>query len=129
MTLLKNTQGTVSNFYLDHSQNGGVRKMVILISLGASLHMVQDSYSPSHWIHHDFVKLGFPIQKTPWGKESAPTWFEFAAKYLYPCTWRWPARLSCSQSYLTGKLRLCTDEAEKSIAVGVFPGGGFQCPL
>jgi hypothetical protein len=92
MTLLRNTQSAINGFYLNHSLNEGIRKMGVLMTLGASLHMVQDFYSHSDWIHHDFVKLGFPIQKTPWGKERAPTWFEFAAKYPYP--WTWPLTVS-----------------------------------
>lgn len=92
MKLLANTQSTIDNFYGDRSQTEGIRKMGILMTLGSSLHMVQDFYSHSDWVHHDFLKLGFPLQTTSWGKERAPTWFEFAQKYPRPGAW--PFRVS-----------------------------------
>ena len=92
MTLLKNTQTTIDGFYNDSSQNEGTRKMGILMTLGASLHMVQDFYSHSDWVHQDFVKLGMPTQKTSWGNDRAPTWFEFAQKF--PDITKWPIHVS-----------------------------------
>lgn len=92
MTLLKNTQTTIDGFYNDQSQNEGTRKMGILMTLGASLHMVQDFYSHSDWVHQDFAKYGFPTQKTSWGSDRGPTWFEFLKKY--PDTQTWPIHVS-----------------------------------
>lgn len=85
--LLKNTQTTINGFYSDRSQNEGTRKLGILETLGSSLHMVQDFYSHTDWIHQDFQKLGMPVQQTSWGKQRAPTWFEFLQKYPKPQNW------------------------------------------
>jgi hypothetical protein len=67
--------------------NEGNRKMLILIALGASLHMVQDFYSHSDWIHNDFPSMGLPLITMPWGKPRAATWFEVRTKLGNPAAW------------------------------------------
>jgi hypothetical protein len=90
--LLKNTQQTLAMFYSSGGLNEGNKKMAILMTLGASLHMVQDFYSHSNWTHNDFAALGVPPVKTSWGKERAPTWFEVRAKLGDPAHWPFKVR-------------------------------------
>ena len=85
--LLKNTQETIAWAYLNPQLNEGFKKMAILMTLGASLHMVQDFYSHSNWTHNDFARLGVPLVRMPWGKDRAPTWFEVRAKLGDPNQW------------------------------------------
>jgi len=84
--LFENTATAISSYYDDQNLNEGTRKMLILITLGASLHMLEDFYSHSDWIHFDFIKMGFPQQQTDWGKDRAPTWFEVRTKLGAPAT-------------------------------------------
>jgi hypothetical protein len=65
----------------------GYKKIAILSSLGSSLHMVQDFYSHSDWIHNDFEKMGLPLVRMKWGKMRAPTWFEVRVKLGRPEKW------------------------------------------
>jgi hypothetical protein len=93
MMLLKNTQSAINGFYGSQGLNEGSKKIAILMTLGASLHMVQDFYSHSDWVHQDFQKnFGLAPSKTPWGKLRAPTWFEVTHKAPYP--WTWPITIS-----------------------------------
>jgi hypothetical protein len=85
--LLKNTQQTIDTIYLNPNLNEGNKKIGILVALGGSLHMVQDFYSHSDWIHQDFAKIGMPLVRMPWGKDRAPTWFEVRAKLGNPDGW------------------------------------------
>ena len=78
--LLDNTQRTLATFYKDGSLNEGNKKIVILITLGAALHMVEDFYSHSDWTHFDYIRLGFPQQQSVWHQDYAPTWFQVVAK-------------------------------------------------
>jgi hypothetical protein len=89
--LLKNTQQTIDTIYLNPNLNEGNKKMGILMAMGGSLHMVQDFYSHSDWIHNDFAKMGLPLVRMPWGKDRAPTWFEVRAKLGDPD--RWPFKV------------------------------------
>lgn len=86
MRLLDNTRTTIATLGNDSSLNEGTRKLVTLLALGASLHMLEDFYSHSDWVHHDFVKLGFPQQQSEWGKgnDYAPSWFTVRAKLGAP---------------------------------------------
>lgn len=86
--LLGNTQKTLAALHGRGDLNDGTRKLVILLALGSSVHMVQDFYSHSDWIHHDFAKLDMSLVRLPWGKDRAPTWFEVRAKLGDPETWR-----------------------------------------
>lgn len=87
LRLLRNTQVAIKLFYHDSSLSERRRKMLVLMSLGVSLHMVQDFYSHSDWIHHDFPAMGLPLVQLPWGKPRAPTWFEVKAKLGDPEQW------------------------------------------
>ena len=77
--LLENTQAEILKIFGDGNLNEGTKKIAILETLGIALHMVQDFYSHSDWIHQDFELLGIPLVKTTWGPERAPTWFELRA--------------------------------------------------
>ncbi len=92
LRLLWNTQATLDKIYSDSSLNEGLKKIAILETLGASLHMVQDFYSHSDWTHNDFEKMGVPMVKTSWGKMRAPTWFEVRAKLGDPDKWPFVVR-------------------------------------
>jgi hypothetical protein len=82
--LLENTRKTIVRFFNDRKMNDDDRKVRILLALGSSLHMVEDFYSHSDWIHFDFAKLGFTPQKLEGGSERAPTWFEFRKRFGTP---------------------------------------------
>jgi hypothetical protein len=82
--LLANTRKSISGFYADTSLKPDEQKRLILLTLGASLHMVEDFYSHSDWIHFDFAKMGFKPERTSAGDEHAPTWFEVRRKLGAP---------------------------------------------
>lgn len=85
--LLQNTQKLLAGY----SKLGGddrVRKVLILVTLGASLHAVQDFYSHSDWIHNDFNQTDVKMVVLPSGSLRAPTWFEFRSKH--PDLDKWP---------------------------------------
>lgn len=82
--LLENTQNTIAAYYNNPKLTEEERKILILLTLGSSLHMVEDFYSHSDWIHFDFVKMGFPQQKSSDGSDRAPTWFEVRNKFGHP---------------------------------------------
>lgn len=63
------------------------RKVLTLVTLGASLHAVQDFYSHSDWIHNDFNKTDVKMIKLPSGELRSPTWFEFRSKHDHPDKW------------------------------------------
>lgn len=63
------------------------RKVLTLITLGASLHAVQDFYSHSDWIHNDFDKTDVKMIKLPAGGLRAPTWFEYRSRHNEPDKW------------------------------------------
>jgi hypothetical protein len=84
--LAANTAKTITEFYKDGTLNDGTRRVLVLLTLGASLHMVQDFYSHSDWVHFDFVGMGFPQQKSEWGQDYAPTWFQVRAMFGSPPT-------------------------------------------
>src|SRR5260370_890844 len=52
--LLKNTRNALAANNKRTDVDERTRKVLILVTLGASLHAVQDFYSHSDWIHHDF---------------------------------------------------------------------------
>lgn len=64
-----------------------VRKTLTLVTLGASLHAVQDLYSHSDWIHNDFDRTDVKMVSLPGGVARAPTWFEFREKHGDPAKW------------------------------------------
>ena len=91
--LLYNTQRALSNANKRGDLNEGTKKILILMTLGASLHCIQDFYSHSNWIHLNLANAGLEPVMTSWGKEGAPTWFEVRAKMGDPASltnpWPW----------------------------------------
>ncbi len=90
--LLKNTQGALADFGKRSKLDDRTRKTLILITLGASLHAVQDFYSHSDWVHQDFSKTASPPVQLPSGELRAPTWFEFRARAGDPSHWPFQTR-------------------------------------
>ena len=82
--LLDNTKQTVSSYYANSKLNPDERKRLILLALGSSIHMVEDFYSHSDWIHHNFVKMGYPQQELRPGEPRSPTWFEVRKRLGVP---------------------------------------------
>jgi hypothetical protein len=84
--LLQNTQTLLAG----HNQlqvDDRTRNTLTLITLGASLHAVQDFYSHSNWVHNDFGQTGVKVVSPPAGGVRAPTWFEFRDKYKDAGQW------------------------------------------
>ncbi len=75
--LLQNTQHLLATINSRSDLDDRTRKVLTLITLGASLHAVQDFYSHSDWIHNDFNKTPAKMIALPAGGLRAPTWFEF----------------------------------------------------
>jgi hypothetical protein len=84
--LLANTQRLLASYNKLHVDDR-TRKALTLVTLGASLHSVQDFYSHSDWIHNGFDKTDVKTVKLSAGGLRAPTWFEFQAKYKDPDKW------------------------------------------
>jgi hypothetical protein len=84
--LLQNTQKLLAG-YTKLQGDDRVRKVLILVTLGASLHTVQDFYSHSDWIHNDFNQTDVKMVGWPAGGLRAPTWFEFRSKHPDPGKW------------------------------------------
>ncbi|OLC97463.1 MAG: hypothetical protein AUH86_07540 [Acidobacteria bacterium 13_1_40CM_4_58_4] len=84
--LLGGTQNLLASYNKLHVDER-TRKVLTLITLGASLHAVQDFYSHSDWIHNDFDKTDAKMVKLPSGGFRAPTWFEFLSKHTDPNKW------------------------------------------
>ena len=84
--LLTTTQGMLADFG-QFKGDERVRKVLILVTLGASLHAVQDFYSHSDWIHNDFDKTDVKMIKLASGELRAPTWFEFRSRHNNPDQW------------------------------------------
>jgi hypothetical protein len=63
--LLLNTQTALSSFGKLQGVDDRTRKTLILITLGASLHAVQDFYSHSDWVHQDFSKFSTTAAAQP----------------------------------------------------------------
>jgi hypothetical protein len=87
--LLSNTQAALAFYNKQAGIDGRTRKALILITLGASLHAVQDFYSHSDWIHNDFNKTSVKLIRlnSASGEYRAPTWFEFREKSGAPEKW------------------------------------------
>ena len=84
--LLQSTQRLLASYNkLDIDDR--TRKALTLVTLGASLHSVQDFYSHSDWVHNDFDKTDVRTVKLPTGSLRAPTWFEFRNKHKDPDKW------------------------------------------
>jgi hypothetical protein len=91
--LLANTQATLAFYNKQPGVDDRTRKALVLITLGASLHTVQDFYSHSDWIHNDFNKTSVQLVRlsSASGEVRAPTWFEFREKSGAPE--KWPFRV------------------------------------
>jgi len=88
--LLQNTQNLLAG-YSKLQGDDRVRKVLTLVTVGASLHAVQDFYSHSDWIHYDFNQTDVKMVPLPAGGQRAPTWFEFRSKHSEPD--QWPVRV------------------------------------
>jgi hypothetical protein len=88
--LLENAQTMLAG-YSQLRIDERLRKALILVTLGASLHAVQDFYSHSDWVHNDFDQTAVKMIKLPSGGVRAPTWFEFRDKAGSPE--KWPFRV------------------------------------
>jgi len=84
--LLHSTQSLLAD-YNKMKVDDRTRKVLTLVTLGASLHAVQDFYSHSDWIHNDFNKTDVKMVKLSSGGLRAPTWFEFRSKHDKPDKW------------------------------------------
>ncbi len=85
--LLRNTQQLLAAINTRSDLDDRTRKVLALLTLGASLHAVQDFYSHSDWIHNDFNKTPVIMVALPAGGVRAPTWFEFRDKAGDPDKW------------------------------------------
>ncbi|MCU1262035.1 MAG: hypothetical protein JWO80_4920 [Bryobacterales bacterium] len=84
--LLQNTQTLLAG----HNRlqvDDRTRNSLTLITLGASLHAVQDFYSHSDWVHNAFDQTGVKVISLPAGGVRAPTWFEFREKHKDAGQW------------------------------------------
>src|SRR5438309_5016006 len=84
--LLQSTQNLLAGYNNLHVDDR-TRKVLTLITLGASLHAVQDFYSHSDWIHNDFNGTAAKLVRLPSGELRAPTWFEFRDQAADPDKW------------------------------------------
>jgi hypothetical protein len=84
--LLQSTQAQLAS-YTKLKVDERTRKVLTLVTLGASLHPVQDFYSHSDWVHNDFDKTDVKMVALPGGGSRAPTWFEFRGKHADPDKW------------------------------------------
>ena len=85
--LLTNTQWCFGGYIKQTNADERTRKAMTLIVLGASLHAIQDFYSHSDWIHHDFNSTAVKPVRLPSGELRAPTWFEFRDQAGDPDKW------------------------------------------
>src|SRR5215469_7117714 len=84
--LLANTQKLLAG-YSKLQGDDRVRKVLILVTLGASLHPIQDFYSHTDWIHNDFNQTDVKMIALPSGGLRAPTWFELRSQHADPDKW------------------------------------------
>ncbi|PWU12335.1 MAG: hypothetical protein C5B51_00750 [Terriglobia bacterium] len=76
--LLETTQKVLAS-YNDLRIDDRTRKTLTLVTLGASLHAVQDFYSHSDWTHNSFDQ--------PSGTARVPAWFEYRQNHGEPDQW------------------------------------------
>jgi hypothetical protein len=84
--LLASTQNLLAG-YGQLKVDDRVRRVLTLVTLGASLHAVQDFYSHSDWIHNSFDATDVKTASLADGGIRAPTWFEFRARRTNPDQW------------------------------------------
>jgi len=90
--LLRNTQTLLTKINTRPDLDDRTRKVLALLTLGASLHAVQDFYSHSDWIHNAFNNTAVKMVPLAAGSMRAPTWYEFRDKSGAPD--QWPFRVS-----------------------------------
>ncbi len=90
--LLKATQSALADYHKKHDLDERTRKILTLMTLGASLHAVQDFYSHSDWIHQNFTSTKMTMVQLPSGELRAPTWFEVRDKLGNPDKWPFQVR-------------------------------------
>jgi hypothetical protein len=83
--LLQNTRQALAGYSSRRDLDVTTRNVVILETLGASLHTVQDFYSHSDWIHQDFNQIASPPSTSE--PPRAPTWFETRRRLGDPEHW------------------------------------------
>ena len=71
--LLANTRKTLADYNDRRDLDQSTRKTLILVTLGASLHTVQDFYSHSDWIHNDFDSTPVKMVRSGPAPPRAPT--------------------------------------------------------
>jgi hypothetical protein len=84
--LLQSTQKAIAS-YNQLQIDERTRNTLTLVTLGASLHAVQDFYSHSNWIHDQFDKTDVKTVALPSNGLRAPTWFEFRDKHSDTDQW------------------------------------------
>jgi hypothetical protein len=84
--LLASTQNLLAGYNQLHVDDR-VRKVLTLVTLGASLHAVQDFYSHSDWIHNRFDDTDVKMVSLTGGGFRSPTWFEFRSRHKNPGQW------------------------------------------
>jgi hypothetical protein len=55
---LANTTRLIRDTYADPHLDAETKRVIILLAVGSSLHLVQDFYSHSNWVHVDFARFG-----------------------------------------------------------------------
>src|SRR6476620_9845100 len=66
--LLANTQSVLGAYIKQTNADDRTRQVMTLIVLGASLHAIQDFYSHSAWLHHDFNSTAVKPVRLPSGE-------------------------------------------------------------
>jgi len=85
--LLENTRNALAADRARTDLDEATRNTLILETLGASLHTVQDFYSHSDWIHNDFDSMPVKMIHTDSGSTRAPTWFQVRQRLGAPDSW------------------------------------------
>jgi hypothetical protein len=85
--LLGNTRKTLVDYNDRRDLDQSTRKTLILVTLGVSLHTVQDFYSHSDWIHNDFDSTAVKMVRSGSAPPRAPTWFEVRDRLGNPDSW------------------------------------------
>ena len=85
--LLDNTRGSLAAYHTKPGLDDATRNTLILVTLGASLHTVQDFYSHSDWIHNDFDNTPVKMVHLDSGRLCAPTWFQVRERLGDPDKW------------------------------------------
>jgi hypothetical protein len=85
--LLDNARSALAAYHARADLDDATRNILILVTLGASLHTVQDFYSHSDWIHNDFDSTPVKMVRPDDGAMRAPTWFQVRERLGDPDNW------------------------------------------